>query len=346
MATTYTYDDFLTKATELGMLDSMSDADKKLAESNPAAGMSILQYRSDYQNATTDEAKALAHAGAESVRKQYGGYIGGDDGNGYYLEGASPADYEKQEEAPTYESEYSDEKESALDAILNREDYQSSYADQIQEVLNSIADTDSFSYDASTDPVYQAYAKQYRREGERAVADTLGSTAALTGGIPSSYAVTAANQAGDYYATQLSDKLPELEDAAYDRYVDQKTLAQNAYEALSDADDTEYQRYIDALGLDYDDLNAIISLDEADYEKFKDQLSQYNTDRDFDYTQWLDELYYNSEQKSTAAEQSMTEEELAADQEQTAYENELEEALYAAEYLGNYTLLKKLLGLA
>lgn len=351
MATsTYTYDDFMKKAAESGLWESMSDGDKVLAEKNPDAGMSILQYRLDYSNAKTDEAKALAHEGAERIRKQYGGYSAGSNGSGYYLEDPAPSDYEE-ENAPTYESTYGDQIQGAIDTVLDRDDYQSSYADQIQDALAKITNGNSFSYDPSTDALFQSYAKQYRREGERATADTLGAAATLTGGRASSYATTAANQAGNYYATQLGDKIPELAEASYGRYLDQKTQNQNTLETLMNLDNADYQKYIDALGFDYDDLNMLLSLDESDYERFKDQLSQYNTDRDFDYEQWLDDLYYKSEQAEIDQEQknyeeelALTEKESAADTAQTTYENELTKALYAAEYLGDYSLLKKLLG--
>lgn len=346
----YTYENFMKKATETGLWDSMSDADKALAQKNPNAGMSILQYRLDYSKATTDEAKALAHHGAERVRKQYGGYSGGDSGSSYYLEDASPSRYGL-EEAPTYESAYADQIKSSLDTVLNRKDYQSSYTQKIQDALAQVTQADPFSYEAASDPLFQSYAKQYRREGERATADALGSAATLTGGIPSSYAITAANQAGDYYATQLSDKVPELAGAAYGRYLDQQTQNQNTLNSLMDLDNADYQKYIDALGFDYDDLNTLLSLDEGDYERFKNELAQYNTDRDFDYEQWLDDLYYKSDQaeikqnqRNYEKEMDFTQDKAAADATQTAYENELTRALYAAEYLGNYSLLKRLLG--
>ncbi len=77
----------------------------------------------------------------------------------------------------------------------------------------------TFSYNLETDPVYAAYQKQFLREGQRATQNALGAAAASTGGIPSSYAMTAASQAGDYYASQLSDKVPELYQQAYSRYL-------------------------------------------------------------------------------------------------------------------------------
>lgn len=79
----------------------------------------------------------------------------------------------------------------------------------------------TFSYDLEKDPVYSAYKKQYAREGRRATQEALGSAAAATGGIPSSYAATAASQAGDYYAGQLADKVPELYQQAYNHYLNE-----------------------------------------------------------------------------------------------------------------------------
>lgn len=121
-----------------------------------------------------------------------------------------------------------------------------------------------FSYDPNTDPVWQAYQKQYRREGQRATEDTLGRTAAMTGGVPSSYAVTAAAQAGNNYAAQLSDRLPQMYQDAYNRYL------------------KEYERQ---LGL----ADTYNGLGQQDYNRYRDTLGQYNTDRNFDYGVYSDD---------------------------------------------------------
>lgn len=98
----------------------------------------------------------------------------------------------------------------------------------------------TFSYNLESDPVWQAYKKQYTREGQRATQDALGTTAASTGGIPSSYATAAATQAGDYYAAQMTDKVPELYQQAYNRYLNE--LSQwNADRSFG------YGQYIDEL---------------------------------------------------------------------------------------------------
>jgi hypothetical protein len=66
MAKTYTYEDFEKALAASGLGGQFSEADLRLARQNPDAGMSILTYKQDYNNATTDEARALANAGANS----------------------------------------------------------------------------------------------------------------------------------------------------------------------------------------------------------------------------------------------------------------------------------------
>lgn len=99
--------------------------------------------------------------------------------------------------------------------------------------------SEPFSYDPETDPSMQAYRKAYLREADRNTRDVMGAYAGMTQGVPSSAAITAASQAGDYYRSQLTDKLPELEAQAYSRYLSgqQKELTrlqlqQNGYETL------------------------------------------------------------------------------------------------------------------
>ena len=126
----------------------------------------------------------------------------------------------------------------------------------------------TFSYDLESDPVWQAYKKQYTREGQRATQDALGTTAASTGGIPSSYATAAATQAGDYYAAQMTDKVPELYQQAYNRYLNE--LSQwNADRNFG------YGQYIDELNTQIANRqealqNALYGAQIGDYSKLED----------------------------------------------------------------------------
>ena len=50
--------------------------------------------------------------------------------------------------------------------------------------------------------------------------DLLGELSASTGGVASSYAVSAAAQARENYNRKLTDKIPQLYEDAYERYID------------------------------------------------------------------------------------------------------------------------------
>lgn len=89
-----------------------------------------------------------------------------------------------------------------------------------------------FSYNYEDDPRWSAYKKAYLREGERASENALAQTAAASGGRVSSYAQTAAQQAGNYYAGQLADVIPTLEQEAYTRYLNEFENALKLYQTL------------------------------------------------------------------------------------------------------------------
>lgn len=153
--------------------------------------------------------------------------------------------------------------------------YESRYDDTIQDLIAGLLDRPDFSYDPATDPLYQNYRKQYTREGQRATADALGAAAAASGGIPSSYANAAANQASNYYAAQLTDKIPDLYQLAYNQYL-------NDY------------------NMDLSNLGVVQGAEQSDYDKYLNQLNQYNTDRNFSYGQFLDELSSQNQRRTDA----------------------------------------------
>lgn len=148
---------------------------------------------------------------------------------------------------------------------------------QLDALTAQILGREPFSYDYRTDPRWQAYKKEYTREGQRAAADTLGQYAAMTGGTPSSAAVTASQQAGDYYAAQMADKIPELYKAAYDMYLDEGNQMRQNASLLSGQIGDAYGRTRDLLG---DARYA----DELAYARGRDALSD---------ARYADETAYN-----------------------------------------------------
>lgn len=284
----YTYEDFLRALEESGFgPEGFSESDMKLAQQNPDAGMSILNYKKDWRNATTDQARALANAGAERVRANYGGYTGGTDGSQFYLTDPSPDDFTFGREAPTYTAPGSF---SYRDAPT----YTNRYDERTQQLLNEVLSRPEFSYSAENDPLYSQYRKQYLREGQRASEDAMGQAAAMSGGLPSSYAATAAGQSRNYYNAQLTDKIPELEELAYQKYLDEDSLRRSDLAAVQNAEQADYQKYLGQLSQYNTDRNFAYGQYSDDrnfgYQQYLDQLSQYNADRNFAYGQYVDEL--------------------------------------------------------
>lgn len=249
----YTYDDFQKAAS--GSNVNFSQYDLDLAKKYPEFGMSVLDLKKQYAGAATAEQRALINAKANQLRSSYGNYTAGADGSQYVSDGKyapkidetldkigsfKPFTYGS---APSYENRFQQKQQELLDAALKR---------------------DPFSWSKETDPQYSSYKKTYLREGERATADALAKASAASGGRPSSFAVNAATQAGDYYATKLSDVIPTLYQQAYERYL------------------KDYQMKLS-------DLNAVNQQEQLDYAKYLDQLGQFNTDRNFDYNNYLGE---------------------------------------------------------
>ena len=164
-----------------------------------------------------------------------------------------------------------------------RPSYTSPYSSQIDSLLNSVLNREDFSYDVESDPLYQQYRAQYQREGDRAMRDTMGNAAALTGGYGSSYAATAGSQAYDYYLSQLNDRVPELQQIAYQQYLDEQNALLSQLAALQAMEDQAYSRYRDEVGDYYSDRAF-------DYQAAQDALAQQKWQAQFDYGKSQDEL--------------------------------------------------------
>ena len=122
--------------------------------------------------------------------------------------------------------------------------YNSPYAPMMQNALARLQGLGSFSYDYLSDPVYQQYAKQYAIQGRNAMADTMGEYASMTGGLPSSYAVTAGQQAENSYNTALNNMIPQLQEARYQKWMGDYTMTSNLLDQLMNLDQMSYNQYL------------------------------------------------------------------------------------------------------
>lgn len=186
------------------------------------------------------------------------------------------------------------------------------YQDQLKTLAEQLLSRNPFSYDPATDPLYSSYRKQYTREGQRASADALAQASAMTGGMPSTAAVAAATQAGDYYAAKMADVIPELYQLAYSMYQNEgDQMRQN--------------------------LSTLRALEQDNVDLWTRQLGQFNTDRSFKYGVQRDAVA----DEQQAWQNRYNEQRDAVADEQQAWQNKYNAAILAAEY-GDYTGLAEL----
>lgn len=256
-------DNFKHKNTDLTLINDSGDLDL------------IRQYTEAYNKAYAEGDKAgqqAAHDAAEKIRAKYD-YSGGVDGSEYIKlgTGASSA------KADT----------SWLDK-LGDSNYNYDQSGQISAKLDALLNRTPFSYDAASDPLYQQYRKQYTREADRSAEDVLGKTAVMTGGMPSTAAVAASQQASDYQMSQMTDKIPELQQLAYSMYQDKLSGDRADLNTLIGLEDNNYNRWLA-------DRNYL-------YQLARDQVGDQQTADALAYQKQQDKLNYNYQKERDAIE--------------------------------------------
>ena len=192
---------------------------------------------------------------------------GGSSGGGYSSSGPASADVQPgvpniQTEDPELRKTY----ETAMATLEGMKGkapvYSSQYDEQIKSLYEQITGRQPFKYDSSTDPLYQQYRQSYIADGERAMRDTMGQAAALTGGYGSSYAQSVGQQAYDRYLERLADILPETYGLALDAYNAEGDRLDKELAMTQAMEKSDYDRYLDSLNKHYKDLS--LAQDEAD----------------------------------------------------------------------------------
>ena len=206
-----------------------------------------------------------------------------------YKQTAKAPTYKQTEKAPTYKST------AKAPAQYKIGTYTSQYGDQLDSALNNVV---NWKYDPMKDASYQALAKVYGARGNVAAKDTLADAAGLNGGMQTSYAVSAAQQARNQYNQELAALIPDLEAAAY-------TKAQGTLGALREADNTAYGRFRDTegdrqwlYGMDYQKYRDLVGDEQwkygVDYQKYRDKVGD---------NQWLYNANYQKYRDNVADDQ-------------------------------------------
>lgn len=255
----------------------------------------IDQYTNDWNKAYAAGDKAgmdKAHQLAESVRSKYN-YTGGDDGS-QYQEWAKPKTDGWSVDSSASQTSRTTPQSAGSFSYPAMTAYVDGYQQLIDAAQKKFLNREAFSYDAEKDPSYQQYRDSYTRQGNKAMQDTIAEISARTGGLASSYAGQAAQQTYDGYMSALADKIPELREIAY-------------------------QKYMDEYNMDRDALNVLTGLSDREYGRYLDDRNQYNTDRNFAYGQFADDRDYAYKLGRDKISDERYENELAHQREQDAY---------------------------
>lgn len=261
-----------------------------------------------------------------------------------------------------YNSAYTDKINELLGQLAAKEDfvwdgvapeYENRYDPQIQAALGNVTNYGPFIYDKNTDPVYQAVAQQYRREGERAARNALAAAATRSGGANSSAALAASQQAQNAYGAALSDRVAQLYSDAYSRYNDTFNRNVTALNALQDAESRDYEKFLTALGqynndrsfaLDSYNTNlnklqgiydAYLNADRNAFSQYESWRDQQNNNRDFAYGTLRDQVSdqkYNSEMAYQAGLDAYN---AAVGQQKLAYDAALQNAGFTQDAIDN-----------
>ena len=162
-----------------------------------------------------------------------------------------------------------------------------SQQEYLDNIVGQIKNQKPFTYDVNGDALYQQYKDQYTAQGKLAMNDTMAQAQAMTGGYGNSYAQSVGQQAYQGYMQQLTNKIPELYQLAYDKYNNDRNDLYKQKSMLDDEYCKEYNRHRDAVSdwrydLDYATGRYDSGLaDDKDqyqmgYNKAKDETNSYN----------------------------------------------------------------------
>lgn len=280
------YAALMGKAAAAGNNEKAAVLEKKRNAKIQSGGM-------DYET-TNQYAQYLPKADTPyDTQADYAALMGKAAASGDYT---SAARYEKQRnakikgegldyETSDYYSKYLPENRYTYDPSKN-DAYQRAN-DQATAIYDKIMNRGEFTFDLNKDKLYQQYRDLYAQMGRSAMEDTMGQSAALTGGYGSTYSQNAGQQAYNAYLQKLNEVVPELYNAAYDRYNQEGQNLMNLYTmARSNADNAyerDYNQWYNRLQLERGDEDTAYNRQQTEEQK---KLTQEETDYERKQNAW------------------------------------------------------------
>lgn len=227
-------------------------------------------------------------------------------------------------------------------------DYTSKWQTQLDDTIGKIQSREAFQYDLNADALYEQYKNQYIQQGQQAMMDTVGQASALTGGYANTYAQNSGQQAYQQYLQGLNDKIPELYQLALNKYQMEGEDLYNQYGLLSDQENQDYSRYQDAVSNWNTDMDRAwqeyLAEREYDYGMYRDQVGDDQWQESFEYQKSQDQLAWEQWLQEFNNDNSRYEQEwnYQLSQDEKATQLEAAELMAAA---GDYSLLAAYYGL-
>jgi hypothetical protein len=146
--------------------------------------------------------------------------------------------------------------------------FEDPYADKIDKYLDTILNREDFEYNHENDDSYKALEKSYDIKGDRAMEDVMGAASQMTGGRTNSWSESTAAQAKGRFDEGLMEKIPALEQAAYQRYMNEGNQDAQALNSLMGVSNNKYNRFADDRnfdrGVEESDRNFDRGVEESD----------------------------------------------------------------------------------
>ena len=175
---------------------------------------------------------------------------------------------------------------------------------QLKKLYDNAMNRKDFSFDLNGNAFYNQYKDKFTKQGQLAMADTVGQVAAASGGYGNSYAQTAGQQIYQQNLDNLTDIVPELYNLAFQQYQYEGQQLQDKYAMATGERDFAYGKYRDDVSdWQYNNDTAYnIYADTRDYEyqQSRDKVADSQWQKTFDEGKRQFGLNYNLEKDKFA----------------------------------------------
>lgn len=187
------------------------------------------------------------------------------------------------------------------------------YTSKIDALLQKFNSVPAFNPNSVYDsPEYLAMKQLIESNASKTGSEVMGQAAAMTGGLPSSYAIAAAKESTSDVKNRLNEQIPSLTQNAYNRYLQEQGLTLDQINTLAGLENSSYQRFSNDRNYDQSVLESLRNYDrgvlesdrnyeqnqkEFDYKVGRDKVMDQKWLDQFDYTKKQDALNYNLQTK-------------------------------------------------